>query len=118
MLCISFNAAMTPTPLSVVVQQCAELAIADTRGPNRLKAAAEDMDIPLSLLSEGLKGEKHLSLQRLTNLGPVFLLHFCKRVMRHLGGVAYSADELAMLRTVAAVGTQRFNEITERQEVA
>src|SRR5262245_58549359 len=115
MLCFSFTAAMRPTPLSATVQDCTLLAIADTRGSNRLKVAADSMDVPLSLLSEGLRGDKHLSLQRLTNLGPVFLLHFCKRVMGHLGGVALSADEVALIRGAAKLGPESVNRITQRR---
>jgi hypothetical protein len=113
MLCISFNTAMTPTPLSTAIQMCAELAISDCA--LQKKGAADVMDVTLSALSEGLSGERHLSLQRLTNLGPVFLLHFCKRVMRHLGGVALSADEVAMLRGAASLGVDSVNRITESE---
>jgi hypothetical protein len=113
MLCISFTAAMKPTPLSSVVQSCVELAIADC-GLQK-KSAADTMDVGLPALSEGLIGERHLSLQRLTNLGPLFLLHFCKRVMRHLGGVALSADEVALLRGAASLGADSVNRITERE---
>jgi hypothetical protein len=118
MLCFSFTAAMTPTALSTAIETCAALAIADTLGPNRLKTASDQMDVPLSTLSEGLKGQKHLSLQRLTNLGPVFLLHFCKRVMRHLGGVALSAEEVAMLCGAAQLGADPVNRLTHRKQVA
>ncbi len=111
MVCFSFTAAMRPTPLSTVIQQCVALAIRDCGASE--KAAAVDMDVSLSLLSEGLKGEKHLSLQRLTNLGPVFLLAFCKRVMRHLGGVALSAEEVEILRGAARTGPDRINRMTE-----
>ncbi len=104
------TAAMRPTDLSVAVQSCVEAAIADCG--ELLKGAAYLMDIPLSLLSEGLKGEKHLSLQRLTNLGPLFLLHFCKRVMAKLGGVALSADEVALLRGAATLGRKRMAKMT------
>jgi hypothetical protein len=113
MICISFNTAMKPTPLSTVVQECAELAIADCG--YQKKGAADAMDITLSALSEGLTGARHLSLQRLTNLGPLFLLHFCKRVMRHLGGVALSAEEVALLRGAASLGVEPVNQLTERK---
>jgi hypothetical protein len=54
MLCISFNAAMKPTPLSEIVQRCAELAITDCG--RQKKDAADVMDVGLSALSEGLTG--------------------------------------------------------------
>lgn len=97
-----FSAAMTPTALSMAVQECVECALSDCA--LSLKAAALDMDVPLSVLSEGLKGEKHLSLQRLSKLGPVFLMQFCKRLMAQLGGVALSSEERTLLLGAAMLG--------------
>lgn len=105
-----FAAAMQPCELSLLVQDAVARAIADCG--LLLKSAAIDMDVPLSLLSEGLKGEKHLSLQRLSKLGRVFLVKFCKRVMAQLGGVALDADEKALLLGAAVVGPKRMARMT------
>lgn len=105
-----FCAAMQPTELSEMVQECIVAAIADCGW--RLKAVAYDMDIPLSLLSEGLRGEKHLSVQRLSKLGRGFLVQFCKRVMSRLGGVALDADEKRLLLGAAELGPKRMVRMT------
>lgn len=105
-----FLTAMTPTPLSVLVQECVELAITDCG--YRMKSAAIDMGVTLSLLSEGLSGEKHLSLQRLSNLGNAFLVKFCKRVMARLGGVAFDAEETRLLMGAASLGPKRMARMT------
>ncbi len=96
------TAAMQPTELSILVQDCVERALADCG--LLLKSAAADMEVSFQMLSDGLRGEKHLSLQRLSLLGRPFLVAFCKRVMAQLGGVALDADERALLIGAATMG--------------
>lgn len=109
-------AAMAPTELSRTVQACVEQALRDC-GVS-LKSAAHDMDIPISVLSEGLTGQKHLSLQRLSCLGHTFLQSFCRRLMTELGGVALTAEERAFILGAASLGRKRMAQCAPQLEPA